>query len=307
MKILKLPLARSAVDRAGHLRSDEQALANAWANARIIHFNGEAFLLENGALRYLSAGQIPEHGERIYLGEHEGQNYFLWCATSELAPGAEASDYRTLRAAGHQLSDIENGLAVHAQAVAHWHHATPFCTTCGGALAPAQAGSTRVCIDNGHEHFPRTDPAIIVLTKDKDDRILLGRQKVWPEHRFSCFAGFVEPGESFEHCVAREVGEESGVNVSDIFYLGSQPWPFPASIMIAFQAVTDNPDSARPDGEEIEQVRWFTRASMKEAVAAKTLLLPTPISVARKMIEAWFVDDKNFTAADLNTAESWRP
>jgi len=302
MKILKLPLARSAVDRAGHLRSDEQALANAWANARIIHFNGEAFLLENGALRYLSAGQIPEHGERIYLGEHEGQNYFLWCATSELAPGAEASDYRTLRAVGHQLSDIENGLAVHAQAVAHWHHATPFCTTCGGALAPAQAGSTRVCIDNGHEHFPRTDPAIIVLTKDKDDRILLGRQKVWPEHRFSTFAGFVEAGESFEQCVAREVAEEAGVQVAEVNYLGSQPWPFPRSLMIAFEAIIVDPSTARPDGEEIEEIRWFDRDSIYAAVQEGTLLLPPAMSVARAMIDAWYGSDR----PHLSTPESWR-
>jgi len=302
MKILKLPLARSAVDRAGHLRSDEQALANAWVNARIIHFNGEAFLLENGALRYLSAGQIPEHGERIYLGEHEGQNYFLWCATSELAPGAEASDYRTLRAAGHQLSDIENGLAVHAQAVAHWHHATPFCTTCGGALAPAQAGSTRVCIDNGHEHFPRTDPAIIVLTKDKDDRILLGRQKVWPEHRFSTFAGFVEAGESFEQCVVREVAEEAGVQVAEVNYLGSQPWPFPRSLMIAFEAIIVDPSTARPDGEEIEEIRWFDRDSIYAAVQEGTLLLPPAMSVARAMIDAWYGSDR----PHLSTPESWR-
>jgi NAD+ diphosphatase len=302
MKILKLPLARSAVDRAGHLRSDDQALANAWANARIIHFNGEAFLLEGGALRYLSAGQIPEHGERIYLGEHEGQNYFLWCATLELAPGAEASDYQTLRAVGHQLSDIENGLAVHAQAVAHWHHATPFCTTCGGALAPAQAGSTRVCIDNGHEHFPRTDPAIIVLTKDKDDRILLGRQKVWPEHRFSTFAGFVEAGESFEQCVAREVAEEAGVQVAEVNYLGSQPWPFPRSLMIAFEAIIVDPSTARPDGEEIEEIRWFDRDSIYVAVREGTLLLPPAMSVARAMIDAWYGSDR----PQLSTPESWR-
>lgn len=302
MKILNLPLARSGVDRAGHVRADSQALASAWARARILHFNGEGFLLEDGALKFLSAEQVSEQGERVFLGEHAGQSYFLWCASGIVAPGATPEDYQTLRSVGHQLSDVENGLAVHAQAIAHWHHATLFCTQCGSQLAAAQAGSTRVCIDNGHEHFPRTDPAIIVLTKDKDDRILLGRQKVWPEHRFSTFAGFVETGESFEQCVAREVAEEAGVQVAEVNYLGSQPWPFPRSLMVAFEAIIIDPSTARPDGEEIEEIRWFDRDSIYEAVQAGTLLLPPAVSVARAMIDAWYGSDR----PQLSTPESWR-
>jgi NAD+ diphosphatase len=117
---------------------------------------------------------------------------------------------------------------------------------------------------------------------------LLGHQKVWPEHRFSTFAGFVETGESFEQCVSREVAEEAGVLVSDVKYLGSQPWPFPASLMIAFEATIVDPENARPDGEEIEEIRWFDRDSIIEEIQAGELLLPPKISVARAMIESWY-------------------
>lgn len=321
---LELPLARAAVDRAGELRLDAAELDRRFESGRIIHFASNKFLVgPDEELTFLSAKEVAEiklsnkftSGEKLFLGiVNEGSgssvkevSYFAWCSDAIDLVSHEADvNYQTLRSIGDHLSDLEMGLAVHSQALGNWHHTHLHCPKCGSTTTAGNGGTLRRCDGDGNELYPRTDPAIIVLVKDKDDRVLLGRQKVWPEHRFSCFAGFVEPGESFEHCVAREVGEESGVNVSDIYYLGSQPWPFPASIMIAFQAVTDNPESARPDGEEIEQVRWLTRTSMKEAVLAKTLLLPPPMSVARKMIEAWFADDKNFNVSDLNTVESWR-
>lgn len=165
------------------------------------------------------------------------------------------------------------------------------------------AGSVRRCPADQSEHYPRTDSAIIVLVKDEADRILLGRQKVWPKNRFSTFAGFVEPGESFENCVTREVMEEAGVELTQINYLGSQPWPFPASLMIAFEAITHTPQIARPDGEEIEEIRWFTRSDMKDAIADKSLILPLEISVARQMIKAWYGENAD---KDLVGNESWR-
>jgi NAD+ diphosphatase len=143
--------------------------------------------------------------------------------------------------------------------------------------------------------------------RDADDRILLGRQAVWPVGRFSTFAGFLEPGETFEQCVSREVFEESGVSVSKINYLGSQPWPFPASIMIAFEAVIDDPSAARPDGEEIVEVRWYSRAQLRMAMEDGSLLLPPIISVARKMIERWFdAEHGEFKGESLTGGESWR-
>ena len=180
------------------------------------------------------------------------------------------------------------GLAIHAQAIANWHHTHQFCSRCGQPTLSANGGSLRKCTSDGSEHYPRTDGAVIVLVRDSDDRVLLGRQKIWPELRFSCFAGFVEPGESFEQTVMREVFEESGIKVEELNYLGSQPWPFPASIMISFSALATNPNEARPDGEEIVEIIWLTRGEMRSAIAENTLTLPPPMSVARKMIEFWY-------------------
>ena len=140
--------------------------------------------------------------------------------------------------------------------------------------------------------------------RDREDRILLGHQPVWPDGRFSTFAGFLEPGETFEQCVAREVFEEAGVRLSEISYLGSQPWPFPASVMIAFSAVTDAPQEARPDGEEITEVKWFSREDLKTAAENGSLLLPPIVSVARRMIESW-LGETSLDATKL-AAETWR-
>ena len=298
MEILNLPLSRSTVDRAAHIRSDASALESAWQSASIIHFNGSEFFTRGTGLALLKADQISGVGERIFLGEREGDFFFLWCSETNI--GAD-EEYKTLREISSELSNLEIGLAVHGQAVALWHHKSPYCGQCGLPTSPALGGSVRRCATE-HELYPRTDPAIIVLVKDKDDRILLGRQGVWPEHRFSTFAGFVEAGESFEQCVVREVFEEAGVAVADIHYLGSQPWPFPQSLMIAFEATIQDPENARADGEEIVEIHWFTRNDLYAAITEGTLLLPPSISVARAMIQAWYGADR----PPLPGAETWR-
>ena len=282
-----------------HIRNDESALETTWQSSRVIHFDGTGFLMAGASLNLIIPTEIGGVGERIFLGVEGGESYFLWCSQELL--GAQ-EDYKTLREVSSQLSNLEIGLAVHAQALAHWHHSNPFCPKCGEISEPALGGSVRRCA-KGHELYPRTDPAIIVLVKDKEDRILLGRQAVWPEHRFSTFAGFVEAGESFEQCVVREVFEESGVQVSDITYLGSQPWPFPQSLMIAFQATIQDPENARPDGEEIVEIRWYDRDGLYAAIMEGTLLLPPSISVARAMIQSWYGVDR----PELPGAETWRP
>lgn len=302
IKPLKLPLAAAEVDRAAHLRSDEKYLSSAFSDGQVLIFFEEKFAVINDQVLFLKGSTLGAYQSQTdyFLGTKDSTAFFIRHLVAEVDNQFE---FKTLRQIGAFLSARDIGLTVHAQGLANWHQKHPRCSICGGATNVVLGGAVRKCVDDQSEHYPRTDSAIIVLVKDIQDRILLGRQKVWPKHRFSTFAGFVEPGESFENCVVREVGEEAGVQVSEINYLGSQPWPFPASLMIAFEAITNTPQLARPDGDEIEEIRWFTRADMKAAIADKSLILPLEISVARQMIKAWYGTGADI---DLVCEESWR-
>ena len=299
-KPLKLPLAVAEIDRSAHLRSDEAYLQSSWPNALVLQFNSEKFASQSNQLTFVKGASLGEYDSQIdyFLGVKDGENFFLRHLNDETL----TSEFKSLRAIGSFLSPRDIGLAVHAQGLANWHSKHPRCSLCGGPTVVVLAGAVRRCPADQSEHYPRTDSAIIVLIKNDKDQILLGRQKVWPKHRFSTFAGFVEPGESFEHCVIREVREESGVELTKINYLGSQPWPFPASLMIAFEAITNTPELARPDGDEIEEIRWFSREDMKSAILDKSLILPFEISVARQMINAWYGDGAD---KDLVGNQSW--
>ena len=302
IKPLKLPLAASQVDRSAHLRSDEGYLKSTWSSALVITFMDEKFATSGDQLSLVTGATLGEYQSQsdYFLGIKDEQVFFV----RHLPPDEGSKlELKTLREIGVHLSPRDIGLSVHAQGLANWHTKHPRCAQCGAATTVISGGSVRRCLIDQSEHYPRTDGAVIVLVKDDQDRVLLGRQKVWPKYRFSTFAGFVEPGESFEHCVVREVREEAGVELSQINYLGSQPWPFPASLMIAFEAVTNTPQLARPDGEEIEEIRWFSRAEMKAAILDKSLILPLEISVARQMIKAWYGQGAE---VDLIGSESWR-
>jgi NAD+ diphosphatase len=171
----------------------------------------------------------------------------------------------------------------------NWHTVSRFSPLAGGETVPGQSGWVRQD-ESGKEYFPRTDSAVIVGVLDHDDRLLLGSNAMWEAKRFSLLAGFVEPGESLEAAVIREVFEESGVRVEDPQYLGSQPWPFPASLMVGFNArvVPGSDPRGTPDGEEIVALRWFSRAELTTAVEAGDVILPGPTSIARAIIEHWF-------------------
>jgi len=290
----------SRMDRASHLRDNPATLEQLWQKAKIIHFSRGRLAVNSGAsqLRFLTAAEIKEliasgefkSGESYFLGlgQLDSDPYFAWNSPhleyqEEVAP----TGYLTLREIGGELNEIEMELALHSVALANWHNTHPHCARCGATTSVALGGAIRKCDQDQSEHYPRTDSAVIVLVRYSQDRVLLGRQAIWPEGRFSCFAGFLEPGETFEQCVQREVHEESGVAVHEINYLGSQPWPFPASIMISFEAITDFPDSARPDGIEISEIKWLTRSQLQAAVLDGSLLLPPDMSVSRKMIDRW--------------------
>ena len=301
-KSLKLPLAVTEVDRAAHLRSDEAYLKSAWASASVLLFMDEKFVASSNQINFVPGSTLGEYQTQTdyFLGVKDKENFFVRHLASDENTKLELM---TLREIGAFLSPRDIGLAVHAQGLANWHKKHPRCSQCGAATSVVLGGSVRRCLIDESEHYPRTDGAIIVLIKDEQDRVLLGRQKVWPKNRFSTFAGFVEPGESFENCVLREVREEAGVELTQINYLGSQPWPFPASLMIAFEAVTNTPQIAKADGDEIEEIRWFSRAEMKAAILDKSLILPLEISVARQMIKAWYGQGADM---DLIGNESWR-
>jgi NAD+ diphosphatase len=290
----------SLIDRASELRTDPAALD---------------LLLKRAKVLTVGDGKVSADlasAKLLYPNAQSVENYFLGIDRATDTPYfaahvVESEGLLSLREIGAALSPLEIGIALHAVALSNWHTSHPMCSKCGAATTSSLGGAVRVCNKCEAQHHPRTDSAVIVLVRDVDDRILLGRQAVWPIGRFSTFAGFLEPGETFEQCVSREVFEESGVSVSKISYLGSQPWPFPASIMIAFEAVIDDPSAARPDGEEIVELRWYSRAQLRAAMEDGSLLLPPIISVARKMIERWFgADHGEFNGESLTGGESWR-
>ena len=289
----------SRIDRAGELRVNQETLDQLWQRAQILQIAEGRIAAVDTALTLISAQDVAAHiaahtfteGSRYFLGlDLETKTpFFAWDTewVGTIADEVKEVGFSTVREIGSLLSEQELEISFHAMGLSNWHRAHPRCPRCGGATRVDLGGAARTCDADGSQHHPRTDSAVIVLVKDRSDRILLGHQPIWPEGRFSTFAGFLEPGETFEHCVAREVLEESAVVVTELKYLGSQPWPFPASIMIAFEAVTDNPERAQGDGQEITEVKWFTRAQLMSAAKDGSLLLPPSISVARKMIERW--------------------
>ena len=204
--------------------------------------------------------------------------------TPDAATGTRAIG---LRAAAATLPQADGGLAAHAAALVNWHRRHRHCSVCGAPTAVAEGGVVRRCGRCGAEHHPRTDPVVIMLVTD-GDRVLLGRQPSWPKGRYSALAGFVEPGESLEEAVAREVREEAGVEVGPPAYVASQPWPFPSSLMLGFTAPWIAGEPRRID-EELEDVRWFTRADVAAAVEEREgpLGVPPRFAIARRLLEMW--------------------
>jgi NAD+ diphosphatase len=192
-----------------------------------------------------------------------------------------------LRDAGTLLSHGEGGLAAYTIALLSWHRVSGFCANCGAATDVMEAGYSRHCPRCGRTHFPRTDPAVIMLVAH-DETVLLGRRQGWPGGRYSILAGFVSPGESLEEAVVREVREESGIECSHPLFVASQPWPFPSSLMLGFTARSDGGEPRALDGE-LEDVRWFTRDEVAAALAGEesSLQLPPSVSIAHLLLERW--------------------
>ncbi|MCG5216616.1 NAD(+) diphosphatase [Streptosporangium sp. KLBMP 9127] len=304
-----LLLARSAIDRSAHLRVDEEWLKRAWNDTTtqvMVVDQGRSLVRrvgEDTSIVYFSPAEAPE-GERYLLGvDAEGIAYFAVAASlpqSErngsqraappMGPGELPEGEAVpagLRQVGVLLGDRDAGLMVYAVALEAWHTTHEFCPRCGSRTEVKAGGHVRSCPDDASQHFPRVDPAVIMLVHDADDRCLLARGPQWPPGRFSVLAGFVEPGESLEHAVIREVAEEVGVVVRAPHYLGSQPWPFPRSLMLGFFAQATTTEITC-DREEIAEARWYTRAELSEALASGEIRLPPEVSIARRLIETWY-------------------
>lgn len=290
-------LTGADVDRATCRRLDQAWLAETWQRP-------DTRVLVVAAGEVLVAGEEPAvHLLLLPPGELTGSNhspdrYFLGADPSGASyfalPAATLPDLPdpTLRAAGlwevgALLSLRDAGLMVQAVALESWHRRNRFCARCGGPTAPALAGHARRCSACSAEHFPRTDPAVIVLVTDEHDRVLLGHQERWPSGRYSVLAGFVEPGESLEEAAVREVAEETGVRITDLSYVASQPWPFPSSLMLGFTARAWSTD-IQVDGEEIAEARWFTRAELRACMVSGQVLPPNRVSIAAHLIEGWY-------------------
>lgn len=293
-------LSRAAVDRAEELRSDIDALRAGWADALLLRLNARGQTrIADGQLVFDGAAELgpePVPGA-VFLGLHGGRH--VWAVRVPALTG-ELGDLRMI---GHRLDEASAGLLTSAVALLNWHDNAGFSAIDGAPTEPTVSGWSRISTSTGHEEFPRTDPAVICLVHDGGDRVLLARQPSWPPRMFSVLAGFVEAGESLETCVVREIREEVGVDVSDVRYLGSQPWPFPRSVMLGFAAVADPAAALTFADGEIAEAHWFTREQVRRALGAgdwasastqsseSELLLPGSISIARVMVESWAAAD----------------
>ena len=280
--------AGAFVDRSGELRKDADWLTDALTSpdSRFVAVWNEKFLVggDPAGTVLLESHQLDgaaSENELIFLGIFRNNPTFAIKVDGDDAPFQELGEFQDLRFLGTVLPPDEANLVAHARALVLWHASQVFCGTCGSAARPGAAGNSRICMNDncGREIFPRVDPAIIVLVED-GDRCLLGRQQAWPEGRYSTIAGFVEPGESLEDAVRREVYEETNIRVGKVTYHSSQPWPFPSSLMLGFTAEATTTDIELNDGE-LEDARWFPR----EDLLSDFPKLPFRISIARRLVD----------------------
>ncbi|WP_069387314.1 NAD(+) diphosphatase [Cellulosimicrobium cellulans] len=323
-RTLPQPLDTAAVDRAAHRRTEPRLVSRLRGEPTtrvvLVHrgrlaVSGEAGATALALLPPEAVAEVPapEDGERprwLFLGEDTAPvdapaSYLALVLPDDadaedvdiegvdpaepLAVLAREHAWSGLRELSPRLDPSQAALATEAVALAAWHAVHERCPRCGEPTTLESAGWTRRCVAQGTELYPRTDPAVImaVVHDGPEERLLLGHAAHWPERRFSTLAGYVEPGESLENAVRREVREEVGVEVGDVAYRGSQPWPFPASLMVGFVARARTTE-LRPDGVELTDARWFTRAELERDVRSGDVLLPGRGSIARALVEEWF-------------------
>lgn len=302
-QLRKVPsLSRVGADRADHLRTDVDAAVAGWPEAlllRVDNRNQVLFAGDRVVLGSAAAFADKPPGDAVFLGRIADGRH-VWAVRAVLeAPDGDAGRVIDPRRTSHGFDDVSAQLVACALALLNWHDSARFSPHDGSPTTSIRSGWARRNLLTGHEDFPRIDPAVICLVHDGDDRAVLARQTMWPPRLFSLLAGFVEAGESFESCVVREIAEEIGLEVSDVRYLGSQPWPFPRSLMIGFHALGDPDQEFAFNDGEIAEAAWFTRAEVRAALeigdwssdSTSRLLLPGSISIAREIIESWAYQD----------------
>ncbi len=290
-------LAAGAHDRVAERRRNDAWLDERWADpgSRVIVVAGTRVRPVEGRIPWVSPAEAPD-GVRVLLGERDGTTWWAVLADAGLAePKGEWTPLRGLLPvlSGTTGPAVDQApLVFHALGLAEWHWVTHFCPRCGGDLAPAASGHELRCTRCERAQFPRTDPAVImVVTAGEpgadDEQCLLGRSPGWPEGRYSTLAGFLEPGETLEDAVRREVREETGIRVGAVEYFGNQPWPLPASLMVGFVGRAESTEIS-VDDDELEDARWFTRRQLREGAEAGTLALPSGVSISRSLVEHWY-------------------
>jgi NAD+ diphosphatase len=284
------PLAEPLlVDRAAHRRDEDMSTAMA-----VVVREG-ALLSSDGRLVQVAPHERPEADLTVYLGQDAGRDLVAVVPTQPLRDaddglGTERMvSLRDLFASFASMGEDgarQREIAATAVAIATWHANHPRCSVCGDPTRPIKGGWVRHCDRDDREHYPRTDPAVIVALTDPEDRLLLAHASYWSPRRFSHLAGYVEPGESLEQAVHREVAEEAGLTVRDLVYEGSQPWPFPASVMVGYRARVDDP-TLHLDDDEITEARWVTREELGALVADGHVVLAPRGSIARRLLDQW--------------------
>jgi NAD+ diphosphatase len=276
-----------ALDRASPQRSDPEWVEQQLSVPGVVAVAaGHDTVLVDAAGEALLRVPFPrERASSILLGVSDGAP--LFAVDLDTLPAPPHGRVVSLRDAGAMLPQSEGGLAAYAVALLNWHRRHRYCANCGHATDVVEAGFSRTCPNCGASHFPRTDPVVIMLV-EHDGSLLLGRRAGWPGRRYSVLAGFVAPGESAEEAVVREVGEESGIVVFEPRYVASQPWPFPASLMLGFNARSDGGSPVAQDGE-LAEVGWFSREQVLAAARddGADFALPPPVSIARFLIDRW--------------------
>ena len=274
----------SELDRVDQHRKSVEWVAGLWhqEDARLLKIGEDARFTTNAGgdrLRMTRPFVEFDSHRHILLGMLDGLPVFVVEALTD-------GPVHSLREVGGQLCDVEREIATLATALTNWHRAERYCPNCGAETRRIRGGFGRHCDQCGRELFPRSDPAVIVAIIDAQDRLLLGGQRIWDEGRMSVLAGFVESGESLEQAVHREIAEESDISLSELRYFGSQPWPFPRSLMVGFAARAATTEIS-VDGDEIAYADWYTRDRVRSEVASGKLTLPGTASIAHRLIQAW--------------------